>query len=48
MTCAVAAGSTCTDISHTFSVAVNDTIEYAVTQTNGSPTLFYSTQLICH
>ena len=48
MTCAAAAGSSCTDNTHTFSVLVNDTIEYSVTQTNGSPTLFYSTQLICH
>jgi hypothetical protein len=47
MTCAAAAGSSCTDITHTFLVAANDTIEYAITQTNGSPTLFYSTQLIC-
>jgi hypothetical protein len=52
MTC-TATGTTgtysCSDATpaHTFSVAVDDTIEYKVTQTNSAPNLFYSTQLIC-
>ncbi len=33
---------------NSFSVALNDTLEYAVTQTNGTPFVQYSTQLLCH
>jgi hypothetical protein len=33
---------------NSFTVALNDTIEYAVTQTNGTPFIQYSTQLLCH
>jgi hypothetical protein len=39
--------ATCSDTVHGFTVAVNDTIEYQVSQTNGSPTVFYSMQLLC-
>ncbi len=33
---------------NSFAVAVNDTLEYAVTQTSGTPAIFYATQLLCH
>jgi hypothetical protein len=51
MTCAVtvvSGNSSCSDTLHTFFVAAGDTLEFAVTQTNGNPTIFYSTSLICN
>lgn len=50
MTCGITITSgtgSCSDSTHTFSVALNDTIEYMVTQTNSGPTEWYSTQLLC-
>ncbi len=50
MTCTVTLSSgtsSCSDAIHTFTVAADDTIEYAVTQTNSDPTMIYSTQLLC-
>jgi hypothetical protein len=37
----------CSDTTHTFTVAAGDTIEYAVTQDNANPSLYYSTRLVC-
>lgn len=53
MTCQVTnstGNSSCSDTTHTFTVAVNDTIEYSIIQSyqnGGLPALFYSTQLLC-
>jgi hypothetical protein len=39
--------ATCSDTTHTFTVAVGDTLEFSIAQTNSTPNIFYSTQLIC-
>ncbi len=43
----IGATATCTDTSHTFTVAAQDLIEFAVTQSSSSPVINYSTELVC-
>jgi hypothetical protein len=39
--------STCSDTTHVFAVSAGDFIEFQVSQSNGTPSLNYSTELVC-
>ena len=40
--------NTCTDTTHTFTVAAADVVEYRYSQSNGTPTIVVSTLLVCN